>query len=264
MSFYTRALFTIFFMTSALWSEAFDRVGDNEQSSFTYKPIYFGTTVYHGESANRWESKYQFSFKYELFFESSWYMAYTQKTVWSSQAAAGPIKETNFSPEIFYGLQLENDTMPYIQFGVFKHESNGEANPTSLHLNTHYIEPLFKYDEYTIRLTMWIPFLLQSKSSATGGDPQLFDYLGRGELEVSYAGENGDIHTVLYREGRIHSIYALQYQWDIDINNLFGGGVSKNGWNTHFFLQVFNGYGETLNTYNTSTTRVTVGISIAQ
>ena len=255
---------TVLIVSSFVQAESFDRVGDNELSFFSYKPIYFGSTTYHSDSNNTGESKYQFSFKYELFHESSIYMAYTQKTIWSTQAAAGPIKETNFTPEVFYGLKLESDVVPYIQFGIFKHHSNGEEKPNNLYWNTNYIEPLFKYEEYTIRLTIWSAFLFQSKGSASGGNGQLFEYYGKGEIEVAYDMENGDKHTILYREGSIGGVYALKYQWEIDINNLFGGGVDKNGWNTKFFVQAFNGYGETLANYNNSVTRVTVGISITQ
>lgn len=251
-------------VTSHVQAESFDRVGENEQAFFTYKPIYIGTSLYHTNGENRGEAKYQFSFKYELFFESSWYAAYTQKTIWSTQKESGPIKETNFAPEFFYGLNIENDIIPYIQFGAYKHESNGEAEPTSLQWDIHYIEPMFKYEDYTIRLTLWVPFLFQSKNSATGGNGELFEYYGKGELEVVYDYENGDRHSLMFREGSIHSVYALKYQWDIDIDNIFGSGPDKNGWNTKFFLQVFKGYGETLSSYNRSTTRILAGISIVQ
>jgi len=260
-----RIIFVIILsITRVIAAEGFERVGSNEQAFFTYKPIYFGATFYHTDSNNSGESKYQFSFKYELFSESSWYLAYTQKTLWSTQADSAPIKETNYAPEFFYALEMDNEFLPLIQFGLLKHESNGEAEPGSKSWNIHYIEPIIKYEEYSFRLTLWVPFLFQSKDSATGGTPSIFEHYGKGELEVGYMHENGDKHTLLLREGSPDGVYALQYQWDVNLNGLFGEGGDQSGWNTQLFLQVFKGYGETLNTYNINTTRVIGGLSIVQ
>lgn len=255
------SLFTLF--TSTLSAEPYERAGKNELAFYSYKPTYFGISPYHNDSNNTGESKFQFSFKYEVFHESAWFLAYTQKTLWSTQASSGPVKETNYAPEVFYALDLESDVVPYIQFGVYKHESNGEAGTTSLQWNINYIEPVFIYEEYTLRVAIWVPLFFQSKGSASEDNAELFDYYGSGEVELFYHPENGDQHSLLYREGSINSVYALQYQWDVNINN-FIEGMGEEGWNTSLFLQVFNGYGETLNTYNVSTTRVLVGLSISR
>ena len=188
MSFLKKILFNscVFVFTAPLsWAlESYDRVGANEFAFFTYKPIYYGFTAYHNDSNSSGESKYQFSFKYELFAESSWYLAYTQKTVWATNANSAPMKETNYRPEIFYGLQTDSETMPYVQFGIYNHESNGEPDASSLQWETHYIEPIFKFDAYTLRVTFWMPFLFKSENKVTGGRGEIFDYYGNGEVEL--------------------------------------------------------------------------------
>jgi outer membrane phospholipase A len=251
-----------FYLTPMVWAlESYDRVGENELAFFTYRPIYYGFSAYHNDHNSTGESKYQFSFKYELFGESSWYLAYTQKTIWSTQANSAPMKETNYRPEIFYGLQTDSEGMPYVQFGLYNHESNGEPEGTSLQWETHYVEPIFKFDAYTIRLTLWIPFLFKSEDKVTGGRGELFDYYGNGEIEIRYDQENLGHHELLYREGKDNGVYALRYQFHMDLSD-YVKSLDENGWNTTLLLQAFHGYGETLATYNVRTTRLLLGISL--
>ena len=255
-----KRLFLFLFILSNphLQAEAFDRVGKNELAFFTYKPIYFGTTVINGDGTQSGESHYQFSFKYEIFSESSWYFAYTQRNIWSTQLDSGPVRETNYEPEIFYGWERDQNTVPYVQFGLYKHVSNGESGETSLQWDISYIEPVIKFEEFTLKLTFWFPFLFQSASDVSDGNPSIFEFYGQGEMKLSYEHPNGDLHTLRYRENVNFTAFAIEYQWTINLNS----SIDENGWNTNIFVQAFNGYGETLNTYDEVTSRISMGISI--
>ncbi len=265
MSFLKKLIFiSCFFLTLApvaMALESYDRVGEGELAFFTYRPIYYGFSAYHSDRNNSGESKFQFSFKYEVFADSNFYFAYTQKTLWATHAGSAPMRETNYRPEIFYGLQTDSEGMPYVQFGILNHESNGEPEASSLQWDTHYIEPIFKINDFTVRLTIWMPFLFQSEAKATGGSANLFDYYGNGEIEVRYNQENLGHHELLYREGSLSGVYALRYQLHLDLNE-YVKGLDENGWNTTLLFQAFHGYGESLGSYNVRTTRVLFGVSL--
>ncbi len=255
-----KKLFLLLVLLSNLYlhAEIFDRVGKSEPAFFTYKPIYFGTTIVNGDGTESGESHYQFSFKYEIFNESSWFFAYTERSVWSTQLDSGPIKETNYAPELFYAWHRDQNTVPYVQFGLYKHVSNGESGATSLQWDISYIEPVIKFEEFTLKLTFWFPFLFQSASAVSDGNPAIFEFYGQGEMKLSYEHENGDLHTLRYRENINFTAFALEYQWTINLNS----SIDENGWNTNVYLQFFNGFGETLNSYSEQTSRFSAGISI--
>ncbi len=253
-------------MTSTLYAEEkYGRVGSAEYSFFTYKPIYFGLTARYSEEGHIKEGKFQISFKYEILDESSLFFSYTQRNIISYQKQSSPMSSTEYTPELFYVMETDNASTPFVQLGIYKHQSNGEPLPTSLQWETSYVEPHFVInEEFALRVTLWVPFLFQSEDKVTGGIPEIFDYYGGGEAALIYTPDNGDRHTLMYREGRPTGVYALEYQWDIKLNRVLPKVEKLKNSNTSFFLQAFNGYGETLQTYNQNTTRVIIGISLTR
>jgi phospholipase A1/A2 len=238
--------------------DSYNRYDAKSIALFSYKPMYFGYTTDHNEANRTGEAKLQFSFKYALIEESSFYLGYTQKAFWSIDSISAPFKETNYAPELFYTFSF-NSWFEYLQLGFWKHESTGESGIKSVSWNVSYIEPAISFDNWLISLTLWGPSMGLTEFEVTSGKPYLFDYYGYSELNIAYTPTEGHQHSIMYRPGDRDHIYAVQYQWDIDFDT-----SRDDSWTPSFFVQVWSGYGESLQTYNKITNRVTVGLSIVK
>ncbi len=263
MPFLVKHFIASLLLTSLLVAAStFNPISKNELPFYTYKPTYVGTTLSHSDENSTNEIKYQLSFKYELFEQSDLFFAYTHKVLWSTQINSGPIKETNYAPELFYGLELESDWLPYIQFGLYRHESNGLDGNTSKQWDTSYIEPFLSFDDFTISYKYWFKFPVEFSTNITAATDEVLDYYGDGRLKVAYHPDNGNQHALCFRLGKVANSYAFDYQLNFSINNLFNDNAAEGIWNTSIYLEYFTGYGETLNTYNINTSRLLLGLSI--
>ena len=249
-------------LKSLVFAQHDANVIEHQDLSFvSYKPIYFGYTSYYSEGNETGEVKFQLSFKYELFKESNLFMGFTQKAFWSIHKESQPFREINFAPEIFYTLDLGKH-FKSLTFGLFKHESTGEDGLDSYGWNLSYLEATFLYDHLSFSLMVWGPALGLNEYDATYSRTALFDYYGYGELYVRYLSPLHNQHTLTFRKGEIDDVYGFQYQWDIDLDNLISLHKKGGIWNSNLFIQYWEGYGESLKTFDIYTQRFSFGISI--
>lgn len=250
--------------------ELLDIVKRQKGSLYSYRKSYIGYSVYNNDTHDTGELKFQFSFKYQLLKErdpenEKWYnnlyFGYTQKSIWSIQKLSSPFKENNYSPELFYIFSNPNiNFMPYMIFGIAKHESNGEAGTTSRGWNLTYLEPFFPIGNHLVISTkIWAPLFFLGNNRTASDNPDIFRYLGYGEIGAKYRIDGNTQLSSSFRQGDRIGRYGVEGQLDLDLATF---QLLKNDYfQPTVFVQVWNGFGETLKTYNSRTTNVIVGIS---
>lgn len=217
--------------------------------------------------------KFQFSFKYDLWpsrGHHTVYLAYTQKSLWDLYDKSAPFRESNYAPEIFYA-HYHSDThgKPNPGCGLFseqagvEHESNGEASDASRSWNRIFGEVAGRcYGQSTfglVGLRAWYPVgVAENKTIA--------ETQGYGELSLGVGVDDDDLLmngllTVALRKGTSKEIakgsVTVDARWRPSYQRVLG-----KAWKfvPYVWFQFFAGYGETLSTYDSSSTSARVGI----
>lgn len=208
------------------------------------------------------ESKFQLSLKTRVWHgliasHGDLWFGYTQSSRWQvyNGAISRPFRETNYEPEAIFAFKT-----PYEIFGwkgrmsnlSLTHQSNGRADPLSRSWNRVIAEFGLEKGDWTLQIRPWwrIP-----ESAATDDNPGISDYIGRGEVLLSY-GAGGKVLTLQARHslrGGAKSRGSLQLEWAYPLaGQLFG------------YVQLFSGYGDSLIDYNFRQTRLGVGVSLVE
>jgi phospholipase A1 len=216
--------------------------------------------------------KFQFSFKYDLWpsrGRHTIYLAYTQKSLWDVYEKSAPFRESNYAPEIFYAhYHSDSHTQPNPGCDLFSeqlgvdHESNGEANDASRSWNrvfaeldaTCYGKPIFGL----VGLRVWYPI-------GTAENPTIAKTQGYGEVSAGVGVDDDALHmngllTVAVRKGMSKDLgkgsVVVDARWRPTYQRLLG-----KAWKfaPYVWFQFFAGYGETLATYDSSTTSARLG-----
>ncbi len=139
-------------------------------------------------SNNTADVKYQVSFKQliarnALPWNTHLFLTYTQKAFWDFYKDSYPFREINFNPTLGVGKPMfdKNNRLKGIAMVYYEHESNGRDSIFSRSWNRLSMEYVTHLDEkLKIRAKAWIPFAYQE------GNPDILDYKGIGEIELSY------------------------------------------------------------------------------
>jgi outer membrane phospholipase A len=247
------------------------RISKEANGFYSYLPSYVGYTPSHSNSSNEGELKFQFSVKYELVKNWNWFFAYTQKSFWSIQEDSEPFRETNFSPETFWQYKPNNLTwLSAVQLGIYRHESTGESGAGSHGWDTSYVEPTFQWKGLYIIPRIWVPSILQGfdKDEAAPDNTDIFKYYGYWNITAVYGNKKSSQLSVMLQPARIDDTITYELQFDIswkkmaDIFNNLTGFKYKPDWNPYYFIQVRDGYGESLKSYNEKTSSVVIGVSL--
>ena len=255
---------------------AFDRrfnfEGDNNKIPFDvtlHRPNYFLPFTYNDnpnaetyEQADRsvpneYEAKFQLSLKMLIWKDifrnnGDLYGAYTQLSLWQIYDESSPFRETNYEPELF--LKFDTDIgflglrNRLLLIGI-NHQSNGQSGSFSRSWNRIYVEFIATKGNFVIGLKPWyrIP-----ENEADDDNPDIYKYLGYGQLWGAY------------KWGRSVFSFTLRNNLRPSDNK---GGIEL-GWsfgltdNLRFYLQYFNGYGESLIDYDNATNRIGAGVMI--
>lgn len=209
------------------------------------------------------ELKLQLSIKQQIR-NSRFYLAYTQKSFWRvlDQADSRPFRETNHNPEIFFRYIAPPPVWRNLRaWGAdlgAEHESNGAREPDSRSWNRLYVTPFISWGDLRADLKLWHRLSEDAKTDPndpTGDEnPDIQDYLGHGELRLSYLFKNP------YLRG---SLASLRTRWNFATErgalqlDLSRPTKSRN---VYLFAHLFTGYGESLIDYDRSVTRYGIGI----
>jgi phospholipase A1 len=212
-----------------------------------------------GGTAQKGEAKFQISFrlplwKHVLSQNIALYAAYTQLSFWQAYNTkdSSPFRENNYEPEAFlefntHGniLGLENQS---IVLGA-DHQSNGlGTGGTSRSWNRVQAEFLLNRGNFVLSLKPWwrIP-----EPSATDNNPDIEKYMGYGELRARYK-LGSKVASLLWRNN-FRSAGSNKGAVELGLS---GPLIRQLRW----YLQYFDGYGESLIDYNHADQRFGAGV----
>lgn len=206
------------------------------------------------------ELMFQLSLKQRIF-STSFYFGYSQKSFWAvyKGKASRPFRATDYNPEGFYRWIAPDPAWRGwgADLGI-EHESNGREAPQSRSWNRVYLTPFRTRGRtgLSLKLSKRIPEENKKVPLDPKGDdnPDIEDYYGYTELRVQRQIGRQQALSLMLRghPGTGHGAVQLDYTIP-----------SRDG---YLFYQayVFHGYGETLEDYDDSVTRIGLGLAIAR
>lgn len=243
-----------------------------------YKPVYILPAIYTTRT-NKWptspnpenqvttplnldhtEAKFQLSLKTKavegLFGDNGdLWLGYTQSSRWQvyNSDASRPFRETNYEPEATlmfttnYNILGLNGRL----LGVsLNHQSNGRSLPLSRSWNRAILNIGLERDNFALMLRPWYRIPEQAKDD---DNRDIQDYMGRGDLLAYYKRDANEFSLMLRHSlrGGDRSHGAAQFDWAFPIKGALRG-----------YLQIFDGYGESMIDYNHRSTYVGLGVSM--
>jgi phospholipase A1 len=207
------------------------------------------------------ELKFQISLKHQV---GSFpvYLGYTQTAYlrWLDEENSRPFREINFNPEIWYRVtpgRLPGERFDWLGVDAgYEHESNGEDVPESRSWDRLYVRPWLEQGRWRAALKLWYRLPEQEKDSPTdpeGDDnPEILEYYGSHELKVGYSFDGGDWAEVTTRYAFPHDRGAIRLRYATPTPTR----------NSYFFVELFSGYGESLQTFRDSRSRIGIGFAL--
>lgn len=232
------------------------------------QPIYF---LYSGGAEQA--AKFQFSFDYRLATlrwgepgqekVSTLRLGYTQRSLWDIKAASSPFYDTSYMPEVAVVTDWplpERGVRGLTWMGLrggFQHESNGKDGDDSRSLNRVYLRTRFIVGSFE----SWYLVLLPEIHAYVGGlenNPHLRDYRGYGAFQGYVGYKSGPTLRFNAWAGKDFDHFGSQLDFTYPL---------RAHWlNIETFLQVqyFNGYGESLRSYDRKSDAVRFGLSLVR
>ena len=206
------------------------------------------------------EAKFQISFKTKaweniLGNNGDLWIGYTQSSRWQvyNSEESRPFRETNYEPEasLMFRTNYEILGLNARLLGVtLNHQSNGRSDPLSRSWNRVIFNLGFEKDNFALMLRPWYRVEENAKDD---NNPDIKDYIGRGDLTAFYRKGENDFSLMLRHslKGGDKSHGAVQFDWAFPIKGKLRG-----------HLQLFDGYGESLIDYNHHATYAGLGVSL--
>jgi phospholipase A1 len=205
------------------------------------------------------ELKFQFSFKVPLikgvlFSQGFLSFGYTQLSYWKAYSGnySSPFRETNHEPELLLVMPVK-----YRLFGLdgrlaglsLNHQSNGRSEPLSRSWNRVMLDFILEKDDFYLSIKPWwrIPEPQQSDDN-----PDIDDYMGSFELRALQQYRDHSFGIMLRNNLQSENRGAIQLDYTFPIGKRLNG-----------YLQIFNGYGESLIDYDHYSNSIGVGILLA-
>lgn len=206
------------------------------------------------------EAKFQLSLKTKaveniLGDNGDLWLGYTQSSRWQVYNAeeSRPFRETNYEPEASLVFRTNYDIfgLNWRMLGLtINHQSNGRSDPLSRSWNRVMLNLGFEKDNFALMLRPWYRF---EEDRANDNNPEIKNYIGRGDLTAFYRYKEHDFSLLLRHtlKGGNDSRGAVQFDWSFPISGRLRGQ-----------FQLFDGYGESLIDYNHRATYVGLGVSL--
>ena len=269
---------------SSLLDQRWQLDADQKQGTFgvdSHKPVYI-LAAFHSSSANNLpqspseghsvvdslnlrntETKFQISLKSKLWqnpigdYSDLWF-GYTQSSRWQLFNAdqSRPFRETDYEPELILNFRTHRE----LPFGwdmrmsglSLTHVSNGRDVPQSRSWNRIIGQVGFDRPGWTIVARPW--WRIQ-ENVATDDNPDIQDFMGRGEVLVTHNWGEHEISALMRHSlrGGDRSHGSLELNWAFPIHGKLKG-----------YLQYFGGYGESLIDYNHHANYVGLGVSLIE
>ncbi len=245
-----------------------------------YKPMYV-LAAYHASSTNalpgspndendqllplnleNTEAKFQISLKTKLWQNvigdwSDLWFGYTQSSRWQvfNADASRPFRETDYEPELMMAFRTNYSLFGWqgrlATFGV-NHQSNGRSLPLSRSWNRVMASVALEKGPWVVSLRPWWRI---SEDAEDDDNPDIEDFVGRGEMTLTHTGPRHEISATLRHSlktgSRSHG--SLETTWAFPVHGNLRG-----------YVQWFSGYGESLIDYNKSANYFGIGVSLMQ
>lgn len=208
------------------------------------------------------ELKFQLSFKSKVAEDvfgtnADLWVGYTQQSHWQvyNENHSRPFRAHDYQPEIFITQPVKAD-LPFggklrmLGAGLV-HHSNGEDDPLSRTWNRAYAMAGMEWGNLTVMPRLWGRIAKGSDSGKPDDNPDIKDYYGYGDVRFLYQLEQGKNISGTVRYNPKSNKGALQ----LDYVHPIGKGVSG-------YVQIFQGYGQSIVDYNHESTSVGVGIML--
>lgn len=227
----------------------------------THKPMYVMPVTWSPDfDGKHTEVQFQISAKQRLF-GYNLYFGYTQKSMWQlyNKKDSAPFRETDYNPEVFY--RWTPDPAVWKHWGAdigFEHESNGKELPDSRSWNRIYIAPFQARGHHLAYFKFWYKLPERERTDPNDAEaddnPDIDRYMGYGELHFQRQFGRQQQAWLMLRGNPASGRGAVQlnYSWPSQDDSFF------------YCVNVWHGYGETLIDYNTSITRLGVGVMFAR
>jgi phospholipase A1 len=245
-------------------------VSKEKDTSFLqkYKQIYFisglgnyNYPAWFSKNETHNQIKFQISFKYHII--SGFYFGYTQKSLWDiwDIDRSSSFEDTNYNPDIFYDFENKNGVFGIKSFNLLKlgveHESNGQSKESgdSRSWNRIYIETKFNITSwFNLGVKSWLIFdkLIQALDLVNKDlfeNDDIDQYYGNFDLKLCFPFHKNFNLELLIRKGNNLDLKKGSIQIGVDFRIPISFLV-KNNINPRYYIQIFNGYGETLINYN--------------
>lgn len=233
---------------------------DNGPYFGLYKDNYFtvGTTLLPGQPPSRTNSdvKFQISIaqrltKSTLPWHTFLFLMYTQKTFWNVFEKSLPMRDLNFNPGIGISKPFFNKDRYVGKLTLLiEHESNGRDGKQSRSWNRISFSGSALIDEWLmVHAKFWIPII----DGQNNRDILKYSGVFQSGVTVSTPDKKFNFGLTLVKRGN----------WKLDFNTIFEfSWLYHRKSNQYFFVQYYNGYGESLLDYNVFHSRLRAGIVI--
>ena len=230
---------------------------DRQPSFGIFKDNYFLTGIplnraIDGETA---DVKFQLSIRQRLTqsvlpFKSFLYLTVSQKSYWNLYRKSAPFRDTNFNPTLSLAkIIIRNNELKGVASLSLEHESNGRDSLANRSWNmvalsaSYFFNPRFK-----IEGKIWAPFWIAEENS------DIVKLRGLGYVEFHYRSADERLWMSLQlnprkKFGNLNTIFEVHYKVGPKANQ-------------YWFLQYYNGYGESMMDYNRCASMLRVGFSI--
>jgi outer membrane phospholipase A len=176
------------------------------------------------------------------------YFGYTQVSLWDLEADSTPFYDNSFKPSFFFlhegvGRWSEGRRSVDLQTGL-EHESNGRDGEDSRSVNIVYVRPLVHFDRvFGGRFT--VAPKVYGYIGGLSDNPDIADYRGYVDLELAWKDPDGWKLSAMLRKGMESSYGSVQVDASYPLDKIF-----KGSFDAFVHLQYFNGWGESLLSYN--------------
>jgi outer membrane phospholipase A len=225
-----------------------------------YEPVYFSLGAH-----DRINARFQISLKIRPFgpsddriyapgsFLGNLYGTYTQTSLWDLESESKPFFDTSYRPAVFFqrydtGLELFDAKLGYAT--GFEHESNGQGGTASRSMNLLTFRPTLRWDlgeGWTAAFSPKFYYYVEKSENA-----DLPEYRGYGDYLFWVEHPDSWKLAATVRLGTSGKGSVL-LDGSYPVRKIIGD-YSPTGWaNGYLHLQYFNGYTESLRTYNLRT-----------
>lgn len=190
------------------------------------------------------------------------WFAYTQLSFWQlyNSAFSAPFRDTNYEPELLLNFRTNYDLLGFKGrfFNVgFNHQSNGRSRPLSRSWNRIVGNIGLERDGFGLQLRTWYRL---PEDENNDDNPDLIRYMGYGELWGTLYWNKHRFAVMLRNNLRQENLGAVQVDWSIPLSMIH----ERFGDRFDFYIQYFNGYGESLLDYNKNVNRISAGFMLAE